>query len=133
MHFVDGVRPPLKIGPEDAVVSTASDLAIGEHGTDEGGSDLVANSADGVERFEIRRREERTDRSRNDRRSAATILRHEQRVGRAGDSSRRSPAPCRRSDRTRVRDLNRRVEDVEAFEKEWTLLGKEEREALIGR
>ena len=91
----------------------------------------MAHASDGGQRLEVLRREVGTQRTGNDGQPAAAVLGHQQRVRAAADLAGVAHAPSRRGDGSRVGHLDRRVEEVETLQEERSLLGKEDREALI--
>src|SRR5947209_16070905 len=127
------IRPPEKVGTDDAIVSAAADLAVSQDAADVRLSELVTSAPDDVLGAKVLRREVARLRAGDDRQPAATVVRGEHRVRRISGSRGGAETRTRRCDRPRVRDLERCVEEVESFEEERPLLLKEDRETLVDR
>ena len=128
---IGGVDVPVKVGPDEAIVAAALDLARTHHHTAERVSETAAQTPEGHERTEILRHELGALRSRQDHAPAPAILGHEERVGIRSLIAGGAHPPGGRVDAARVRGRDRRGQQIGSFEEERALLRKRQREAVV--
>ncbi len=129
-------RSPLEVGTRDVVRAAAVAarvLPAGVEEAHEGLLEVVARAGDRDVGGEVLIGEPGAFGAGEDHRSAAAVLADQGRVLRRLAAAGRPQAEARRGEGAGVDRLNRCLEEIHPLEKERPLLGKEEREALVGR
>src|SRR5439155_23216373 len=114
--------PPLEVRPEHPVVAAAPDLAVGGEQAHERLADIPAQPADGHERAELLVGEVGAVGPGKDHAAPAVVLAEERGVGGAAELAGAPHAPAGGGDGARIHGLDRRAEQLDAFQEEGPLL-----------